>query len=167
MGLKNSPVFFQLLINEVFRGLLGDGVFAYLDDVVVVSRDMQTHFSRLTDVFARLCQTGLKVKLLKCHFLKQRLTFLGHIVDSEGLHTSDVKVKAVKEFPRPRNAIELKSFLGLSGYYRSFVPGYARLSAPLLRLLKKYSPFIWEEDQESAFTSLKSDAHYRSCSGIS
>ena len=156
MGLKNSPICFQLLINEVFRGLLGDGVFAYLDDIVVVSKDMASHFDKLTSVFTRLCHAGLKVKLSKCHFLKKRLTFLGHVVDSSGLHTSDDKIVAVKNFPRPKTITELKSFLGLSGYYRPFVPHYARLSAPLLRLLKKDAPFLWGPDQEEAFTSLKS-----------
>ena len=155
MGLKNSPICFQLLINEVFRGLLGDGVFAYLDDIVVVSRDMDTHFHKLTEVLTRLCHAGLKVKLSKCHFLKKRLTFLGHVVDADGLHTSDDKIKAVKHFPCPTSVTELKSFLGLSGYYRPFVPHYARLSAPLLRLLKKDVPFHWGPDQEDAFTSLK------------
>ena len=155
MGLKNSPVVFQLLINEVFRGLLGKGVFAYLDDIVIVSRDMATHFSLLQEAFARLSQAGLKVKLSKCHFLKRRLAFLGHVVDAKGLHTSDDKIKAVRDFPRPTNLTELKSFLGLAGYYRPFVPRYAKFSAPLLRLLKKDAPFIWGEEQDTAFTSLK------------
>ena len=155
MGLKNSPVVFQLLINEVFRGILGQGVFAYLDDVIVVSPDMETHFARLQEVLARISQAGLKIKLAKCHFLRKRLAFLGHVVDSDGLHTSDDKIKAVRDFPRPTTVTELKSFLGLSGYYRPFVPRYAAHSAPLLRLLKKDAPFIWREEQEKAFTSLK------------
>ncbi len=103
IGLKNSPVVFQLLINKVFRGLL---VFAYLDDIVV-SRDMATHYSLLQDVFACLSQVGMKVKLSKCHFLKNRVTFLGHVVDAKGLHTSDDKIKAVRDFPCPTNVTEL------------------------------------------------------------
>ena len=155
MGLKNSPICFQLLINEVFHGILGNGVFAYLDDIIVVSQDMETHFQRLNDVLARLAHAGLKVKLSKCNFLRKRLTFLGHVVDANGLHTSDDKVAAVKNFPRPETVKQLKSFLGLSGYYRPFVPHYATLSSPLLRLLKKDAPFIWRDEQEHAFNALK------------
>ena len=155
MGLKNSPICFQILINEVFRGILGNGVFAYLDDLIVVSRDMETHFQRLNDVFARLAHAGLKVKLTKCNFLRKRITFLGHVVDANGLHTSDDKIAAVKNFPRPSSVTQLKSFLGLSGYYRPFVPHYATLSSALLRLLKKDVAFIWGEEQEHAFNALK------------
>ena len=111
-GLRNAPLIFQRLINEVFRGMLGKNVFAYLDDVIVVDKNVPDHLSRLSDVFARLKSAGLKVKLTKCQFLKKRLAFLGHVVDSEGLHTSDCKIKAIVDFPRPSSVSFLRNFFG-------------------------------------------------------
>ena len=155
MGLKNSPVVFQLFINEVFSGLLGNDVFAYLDDVIIASKDMTSHFALLNETLTRITNAGLKLMLSKCHFLKKKLAFLGHIVDTNGLHTSDDKVQVVCDFSRPSSVTQLMSFLGMSGYYRAFILNYSTISAPLLSLLKKDAPYIWIDEHKHPFTTLK------------
>ncbi len=110
--------------------MLGYNVFAYLDVVIVVGENVPDHLVRLSDVFARLKSAGLKVKLTNCQFLKKRLAFLGHVVDSSGLHTSDCKIKSSVDFPRPSSISALRSFLGLSGYYRAFIRHYSHLASP-------------------------------------
>lgn len=154
-GLRNAPLTFQRLVNNLFAGLLGDSVFAYLDDIIVCSKDIPTHLQKLQQVFERLQEAGLRVKLSKCDFLRSKIKFLGHEVDAEGIHTQNDKVKAVQNFPTPVSTENVQSFLGLSGYYRSFVKNFASIARPLTRLLRKGAPFTWGPDQEASFQHLK------------
>lgn len=155
MGLCNSGATFQRLVNTLFHGLIGQTMFAYLDDIIIMSNTLEEHFKRLDQVFQRLEEAGLKIKLKKCHFLKKKIEFLGHTVDSQGLHTSQDKIVAVKNFPRPTSVDGIRSFLGLSGYYRAFIKDYARIAGPLSHLLKKESKFEWKDEQEASFNELK------------
>ena len=141
-GLRNAPLTFQRMINTLFAGLIGNTVCAYLDDLIVVSKDVDSHLIKLREVLAKLSTAGLKIKLSKCEFLKSRIHFLGHVVDGEGIHTVNDKVKAVSQFPRPTSNDHVRSLLGLSGYYRSFIKDYATLASPRTRLLKKDAVFI-------------------------
>ena len=154
-GLRNAPLTFQRMVNTLFAGMIGHGLFVYLDDIIIVSKDMDSHLRQLDTVFTRLSEAGLKVKLSKCDFLKPRITFLGHVVDESGIHTSDDKVSAVRNFPVPRNSDHVRSFLGLAGYYRPFIQGFASIASPLTRLLKKDVTFTWEEAHQAAFDHLK------------
>ncbi len=83
------------MVNTLFYGVIGKGLFVYLDYLIVVSRDLDTHFQQLSLVFQKLTQAGLKVKLTKCEFLKSRIKFLGHLVDGDGIHTVDLKITAM------------------------------------------------------------------------
>ena len=154
-GLKGAPLTFQRMINTLFGDMLGSEVHAYLDDLIICSKDANGHFQALEKVLLKLREAGLKAKLSKCEFLKSKIQFLGHMVDSEGIHTLPDKVSAVREFPRPENADHVRSFLGLAGYYRSFVKGFSTLAAPLNLLLKKEAPFHWHAQQEESFKVLK------------
>ena len=130
-------------------------IYAYLNDVIVCSQDPESHFNSLEAVLGKLKEAGLKVKLTKCEFLKNKITFLGHTVDGDGIHTMEDKIKAVKDFPRPQSVDNVRSFLGLSGYYRSFINKFAAIASPLNKLLKKDVPFHWNAAQETSFRDLK------------
>ena len=154
-GLKTAPISFSKMMNTLLSDLLGRGVYAYLDDVIIYSKDPESHFQTLENVLSRLKNAGLKAKLTKCEFLKERISFLGHQVDHAGIHTMDDKIQAVKNYPRPQSADKVRSFLGLCGYYRSFVKGFASIAAPLTKLLRKDQPFHWQGVQENSFQELK------------
>ncbi len=143
------------MINNLLAGLLGKDTFAYLDGVIIVSKDLHTHFSKLQQVLEKLQDAGLKVKLAECEFLKSKSQFLGHVVDGTGIHTVDAKVAAVKNFPKPQTADNVRSFLGFTGYYRSFIKDFASVASPLTRLLKKDVAFHWTDVHEKSFTALK------------
>ena len=155
MGLRNAPLTFQRMINSLFAGAIGNGLFVYLDDLIIVSKDIDSHLKQLSQVFQKLTEAGLKVKLTKCEFLKSRIEFLGHLIDGDGIHTVDSKIVAVKNFPTPKSVENVRSFLGLAGYYRAFVKSFASIASPLTRLLKKDTPFQWNAAQQQSFTTLK------------
>ncbi len=95
MGLRNAPLTFQRMVNTLFSGVIGKGLFLYLDDLIVVSKNLDSHLQQLSLVLQKLTQAGLKAKLTKCEFLKSRNEFLGHSVDGDGIHTLDWKKTAV------------------------------------------------------------------------
>ena len=154
-GLKTAPITFQRMINHLFADKLGKGVYAYLDDLLVCGKDMDSHFKNLETVLSTLKAAGLKAKLTKCEFLKSKISFLGHKIDGDGIHTMDDKIVAIKNFPRPKSVENVRSFLGLCGYYRSFIDGFSKLASPLTQLLKKDIPFHWNTLQETSFQTLK------------
>ncbi len=130
------------MINTVFAGVIGNGLSVYLDDIIVVSKDLDSHLQNLSLVFQKLTQAGLKVKLTKCEFLKSRIKFLGQLVDGDGIHTVDSKITAVKNCLTSKSVENVRSFLGLTGYYRAFVKNVASIASPLTRLLKKDVSFF-------------------------
>ncbi len=155
MGLRHAPLTFQRMVNILFAGVIGNGLFVYLDDLIVVSKDVDSHLEKLSLVFQKLTQAGLKAKLTKCEFLKSPIEFLGHLVDGDGIHTVDSKVTAVKNFPTPKSVENVRSFLGLAGCYRAFVKTFASVASQLTRLLKKDVPFLWHDAQQQSFNTLK------------
>ncbi len=128
-----------------FSCVIGKCLFVYLDDLIVVSKDLDRHLQQLSLVIQKLTQTGLKVKLTEYEFPKSRNKFLGHLVDGDGIHTLDSKIVAVQKFPTPKPVENVRFFLGLAGYYRAFVKNFASIASPLRRLLKKDMPFLWGE----------------------
>ncbi len=146
-GLRTAPVSVFRMMNTILSDLIGKNVYAYLDDVIKFNKDPESHFTTLMRVFVRL----KKAKLTKCGFLKERISFLGHRVDHAGIHTVDDKIQAVKNFPRLQSADKIRSFLGLCGYYRSFVKRFATITSPLTRLLRKKQHFHWHDAQEKSF----------------
>ncbi len=155
MGLRNAPLTFQRMVNTLFSGVIGKGLFLYLDDLIVISKDLDTHLQQLSLVFQKLTQAGLKAKLTKSEFLKSRIEFLGHLVDGDGIHTVDSKITAVQNFSTPTSVENVRSFLGLAGYYRASVKNFASIASPLTRFLKKDVPFLWNTAQQHSFTTLK------------
>lgn len=136
-GLKTAPATFQRTMDNVLRGLSGIHCMVYLDDIICYSNSLQDHLEKLRKIFDRLRETNLKVTLDKCEFLRKEVLYLGHVITKDGLKPNDDKIKAVLDFPIPKTPTEIKSFLGLVGYYRKFIKDFSKITQPLTSCLKK------------------------------
>ena len=139
----------------VLMGMQGREVFVYLDDIVVYAKTLTKHNEKCRKVFDRLRKAKLSLQPDTCKFLKREVVYLGHIISKDGVKPNPEKVKAVREFPRPRNLKNIRQFLGLTGYYRRFIEGYAGIAKLLSHLLKDNVPFIWGNSEEKSFQDLK------------
>ena len=152
-GLAQAPAYFQRLVNEVLSSLTF--TFSYLDDILVYSPDMETHVEHLRKLFMKLREADLKLKEVKCNFLKKRIQYLGHIVSGKGITPMPEKLACIKDMPPPKTSKEVKQFLGLIGYYRKFVPRFSDLARPLNMLTRKDVPFEWTPICQESFDLLK------------
>jgi len=155
-GLTGSPNTFQGAMNTTLHPLLHKCALVFFDDILVYSRTLEDHIQHLCQVFTLLARDQWKVKISKCRFAQQSISYLGHIVSHNGVSTDPSKIKSVQQWPPPQNIKELRSFLGLAGYYRKFVQHFATLARPLTDLLKKGSIFIWTPSHQAAMDALKS-----------
>jgi hypothetical protein len=153
-GLKTAPATFQRMMNTVLSGLTGTRGFVFLDDVIY-SNSLVEHDTKLRTVFDTFRKYNLKLQPDKCEFLRKEVSYLGHVIAEDGVRPDPGKVKSVEEFPTLKNARQLRSFLGLAGYYRRCVPKFIKVADPLHKLLKKDVRFEWNEEQENAFQTLK------------
>ncbi|KAK3537472.1 hypothetical protein QTP70_012051 [Hemibagrus guttatus] len=155
-GLTNAPAVFQALINGVFRDLLGRGVIAYIDDILVYSTSMEEHVCQVREVLARLQRFHLFVKLEKCEFHRTTVTFLGYVISPRGVEMDTNKDRAVSEWPAPATIKELQRFLGFANFYRRFIRSYSSVAAPLTSLLRgKPKKLNWTDQARAAFQRLK------------
>ena len=154
-GLCNAPATFQSLMNEIFRPYLGKFVLVYLDDILVYSKTPEEHIQHLRLVLSVLRQHKLYAKLAKCHFMKQEVKFLGHVVSKEGLRVDPAKTSAVEKWPVPRSPHDVRCFLGLANYFRRFIQGYSKLVRPMNNLLKKDAEWVWSAECQDAFDGVK------------
>ncbi|KAK3530048.1 hypothetical protein QTP86_010336 [Hemibagrus guttatus] len=155
-GLTNAPAVFQALINGVFQDLLGKGVIAYIDDILVYSSSMEEHVRLVREVLGRLQQHHLYAKLEKCEFHRPTVTFLGYVISRHGVEMDVVKVQAVTEWPAPNSVRELQRFLGFANFYRRFIRNYSSVAGPLTSLLRgKPKKLTWTDPARSAFQQLK------------
>ena len=152
-GLAQAPAYFQLLMNKVLKGL--KFAMTYLDDIIIFSQDESQHLEHLEIVFSHLWEAGLKMKHFKCDFFKSEIHYLGHLISPEGISLLPNKLDSIKHMPAPNSAKEIKQFLGLTGYYRKFVPRFADISRPLTTLTKKDAKFEWTSECQKSFELLK------------
>jgi len=155
MGLTNAPATFMHLMNQSFHDFLDRFVLVFLDDILVYSRSLEEHKRHVTQVLDRLRKMKLYAKKSKCEFFKSEVEFLGHRIGAKGLQVMPEKVKAVSEWPRPESASDIRSFVGLCGFYRRFVKDFSKIAAPLTDLTKDDVKFNWGPAQQSAFDELK------------
>ena len=154
-GLTGAPATFLKAMNITLGPLLRKCVLVFFDDILIFSRTLAEHVEHVRLVLQLLQRDKWQVKLSKCVFAQRQLRYLGHIISEQGVATDPEKVQAVLQWPTPTSVKELRSFLGLAGYYRRFVRHFGMLSRPLTDLLKKGALFVWTEVQEQSFSALK------------
>jgi hypothetical protein len=154
-GLTNAPAVFMDLMNRVFHEYLDRFVIVFIDDILVYSKSLEEHEDHLRIVLQILRDKKLYAKLKKCEFWLNQVVFLGHVVSKDGITVDPSKIEAVVSWDRPTNVSEVRSFLGLAGYYRRFVEGFSRIAAPLTHLTRKNAKFEWKEECEKSFQELK------------
>jgi len=156
MGLSIAPPVFQRYINTAFRQLVQQGtILVYMDDIIILALDENEALERLQIVLKTASEYGLELNLKKLKLLKKRIEFLGYIVEKGSISPSPDKTLAVIRFPEPKSYKQVQSFLGLTGYFRKFIPRYSILAKPLSDLLKKDVDFQFGRDQRIAFNKLK------------
>ena len=155
-GLQGAPATFQRMINKILNQM-GDVASAYINDVIVYSRTWQEHLDHMKAVLSKIQQSGLTLKRKKCQFAMPECVYLGHSVGSGRVCPEDVKVEAIGNFEQPTTKTQVHSFLGLTGYYRRFIPEYSAVAAPLTDLIRKNQPNAvdWSPLCQRAFCDLK------------
>ena len=142
-------------MQAVLSGLEWRSCFVYLDDILIASRTLDEHLRHIREVFGRLRKAGLRLKPKKCLLLREEVPYLGHVVSAHGIRPDPAKTEKMKSFPTPCDVTTVRQFIGLASYYRRFVPGFAKIAAPLHALTKKDVPFNWTVECEVAFCKLK------------
>ena len=130
-------------------------VIVYLDDILITGNTEEAHLKALEEVLGRLERAGLRVKQSKCVFMRPSVTYLGHVINADGLHPLQDRVRAIRDAPAPRSVTELKSYLGILSYYSKFLPNLSSTLHPLYYLLKKDVQWVWGAPQIEAFAASK------------
>ncbi|XP_073120148.1 uncharacterized mitochondrial protein AtMg00860-like [Henckelia pumila] len=143
------------LMNRVFQPYLDQFVIVFIDDILIYLKNREEHSQHLRTALAVLRERKFYAKFDKCEFWLERVPFLGHIISKDGVEVDPSKVQALKEWSVPRNASEIRSFLGLVGYYRKFIKGFSSIVVPLTALTKKNAMFFWKPECQESFDILK------------
>ncbi|GJU73112.1 putative nucleotidyltransferase, ribonuclease H [Tanacetum coccineum] len=154
-GLTNAPAIFMDLMNRVCRPYLDKFVIVFIDDILIYSKTQEEHVEHLRLVLELLKKEKLYAKFSKCEFWLREVQFLGHVINGNGIHVDPSKIEAVKNWKAPRTPTEVRSFLGLAGYYRRFIEDFSKIAKSLTILTQKSKTFDWGEEQELAFQTLK------------
>lgn len=154
-GLTSAPATFQRLMTRILQPLFGKCVHVFIDDIIVYSRTLNEHVQHLEQVFKICKEANLRIKLAKCTFASDSVEYLGHQITREGLKPTDRNVKKVQDMVIPKDKSDVRSFLGMVGYYRRFVPDFANKAQALQQLTKSKIDFYWRSEQELAFKVLK------------
>ena len=152
-GLAQAPAYFQLLMNKILEGL--SYAMTYLDDIIIFSKNELEHLEHLEEVFHWLRKAGPKTKHSKCDFFKSEIHYLGHLISADGISPLPDKLDTIQNMPAPKDMKEIKQFLGLTGYYRKFVPRFADLSRPLTALTKKETKSVRNTEFQKSIELLK------------
>ncbi|GJT47433.1 putative reverse transcriptase domain-containing protein [Tanacetum coccineum] len=156
-GLTNAPAIFMDLMNRVCKPFLDKFVIVFIDDILIYSKTKEDHEVHLGLVLELLRKEKLYAKFSKCEFWLQEVHFLGHVVNQNGIHVDPSKIEAVKNWKTPTTPSEIRSFLGLAGYYRRFISNFSKIVKPLTTLTQKNQKYVWGEEQENAFQTLKNN----------
>ncbi|GBG71604.1 hypothetical protein CBR_g9020 [Chara braunii] len=154
-GLCNASGTFQHAMNMIFHDHLDKFIVVYLDDILIFSKSVEEHAQQVETVLSLLRQHKYKVNLEKCEFGRTKILYLGHEVSAEGIRLEDAKVASIRDWPRPQTVTEVRSFLGMCGYYRNFVKNYSTVASPLTDLTRLDTLWDWSDECEAAFKRLK------------
>ncbi|KAL8133322.1 hypothetical protein AgCh_008690 [Apium graveolens] len=154
-GLTNALAAFMDLMNRVFKQYLDKFVIVFIDDILIYSKMEEDHKEHLRIFLEILRKERLYAKFSKCEFWLEEVQFLGHVVNKEGIKVDPAKIEALMNWERPKTPTEVRSFLGLAGYYRRFVQDFTKIVVPLTKLTRKNENFIWTEKCEESFQELK------------
>nr|GEX15565.1 putative reverse transcriptase domain-containing protein [Tanacetum cinerariifolium] len=154
-SLTNTPAVFMDLMNRVCKPYLDKFVIVFIDDILIYSKNKEDHEKHLKTILELLKREQMYTKFSKCDFYLESVQFLGHFIDSKGVHVDPAKIAAIKNWTTPTTPTEVRQFLGLVGYYRRFIKGFSLISKPLTKLTQKNKKFEWETEAEEAFQTLK------------
>jgi hypothetical protein len=154
-GLTNAPAHFMYLMNSIFMPELDKFVVVFIDDILVYSKNKEEHADHLHVVLQRLREHRLYAKLSKCDFWLKEIKFLGHTISQAGIAVDPDKVQEVMNWKPPMTVRQIRSFLGLAGYYRRFILDFSRIAKPMTELLKKGAKFVWGQKCEDVFHTLR------------
>nr|AAV32171.1 putative polyprotein [Oryza sativa Japonica Group] len=154
-GLTNAPAFFMNLMNKVFMEYLDKFVVVFIDDILIYSKTKEEHEEHLRLALEKLREHQLYAKFSKCEFWLSEVKFLGHVISSGGVAVDPSNVESVLSWKQPKTVSEIRSFLGLAGYYRRFIENFSKIARPMTRLLQKEVKYKWTEDCEQSFQELK------------
>ncbi|GKA46856.1 putative reverse transcriptase domain-containing protein [Tanacetum coccineum] len=154
-GLTNAPAVFMDLMNRVCKPYLDKFVIVFIDDILIYSKNKQEHEEHLKLILELLKKEELYAKFSKCEFWIPKVQFLGHVIDSQGIHVDPAKIESIKDWASPKSPTEIRQFLGLAGYYRRFIEGFSKIAKPMTKLTQKKVKFEWGDKQEAAFQLLK------------
>jgi hypothetical protein len=155
LGLTNAPAYFMNLMNKVFMEELDRFVVVFIDDILIYSETAEEHEEHLRIVLERLRQQKLYAKFNKCEFWMEKVAFLGHVLSAEGMAVDPSKVESVTKWEQPLNVTDIRSFLGMAGYYRRFIENFSNIASLMTELLKNNTKFEWLEACEKSFQELK------------
>jgi hypothetical protein len=153
-GLTNAPTTFQSGMNHIFRGQLRKYILVFFEDILIYNKTWDEHLAHLGEVLGIMQAQSLYAKESKCEFGMRELLYLGHIISGQGVQVHQEKIRAILDWPIPKNLTELRGFFGLCSYYRRFVRGFSQLGAPLTDLTKK-GAFHWTEESQQTFDKMK------------
>jgi len=153
-GVTNAPTIFMDYMNRIFRPYLDQFVVVFIDDILIYSESREEHAEHLRLVLGILRKHQLYRKLSKCEFWLEEVQFLGHVISAQGIAVDPAKIETVVKWERPQTVSEVRSFLGLAGYYRRFVEGFSKMVSPLTQLTRKDQPFSWTYVCEACFEDM-------------
>lgn len=154
-GLTNAPAIFMRLMSQILKKINDRRVYNYMDDVIIVTKTVSEALEVLHKVFSVFEEANITLNIKKCSFFMDNVNYLGHRIGKDGIKPGDHKIEAIKQYPKPTSVKEVRQFLGLTGYFRRFIPAYANIASPLNSLLRKNSEFNWTTLQQQAFEKLK------------
>ncbi|GKC51696.1 putative reverse transcriptase domain-containing protein, partial [Tanacetum coccineum] len=146
-GLTNAPAVFMDLMNRVCKPYLDKFMIVFIDDILIYSKNKEEHGEHLKTILNLLRSEKLYAQFPKCDFWLDSVQFLGHVIDSSGVHVDHAKIEAIKNWIAPTTPTEVRQFLGLASYYRRFIKGFSLISKPLTKLTQNNKPYVWGDDE--------------------
>jgi hypothetical protein len=154
-GLTNAPATFMCLMNNILSKFLDKFVLVFIDDILIYSKNREEHEEHLRLVLQVLREHQLYAKFSKCDFFQKQIHYLGHVLSEEGVAVDPDKIRSIMEWPTPKDVSDIRSFMGLAGYYRRFIKDFSKIGCPITVLQKKGTKFLWTQQCEERFQTLK------------